>query len=246
MKTINPNKGQLLNFKSSNLNIYGLTDIHFGAVSFDKDKFNKIISMIKKDPKALFFLNGDALEFIPPNYKISQKGQSMDGEEQIYGFINLLKPIAKKCIFVREGNHEQRLERVSDIRVSRIIAEALNVPFYPNSGYTTIKYKNNKIVLASGHGTQNGDNELKRMREIYRDADVYFLGHNHELKANFHKTIGLNKQDEEMEVRKWFVRGGSFLKYDGYAREKHLPPATTGCVIIKANENGSINCEIFS
>ena len=77
--------------------------------------------------------------------------------------------------------------------------------------------------------------ELKKMKDIYPSAQVYFLGHNHELKANFTKSMVINKQGEEQEAIKWYVRGGSFLGYDNYAREKHLLPSVTGCVIMKTN-----------
>ena len=53
--------------KNKKINLHCLTDVHVGSKVFDRLLFLKAIDKIKKDPNALWFGNGDMLEFIPPN-----------------------------------------------------------------------------------------------------------------------------------------------------------------------------------
>lgn len=86
--------------------IHGATDVHFGALEHHHTKFQEFIDIVDGDPNARWFLNGDNIELIPPAYKISQRGQSMEPDDQHIKFIERIEPIADKLLFVRGGNHD--------------------------------------------------------------------------------------------------------------------------------------------
>lgn len=226
------------------IKIHGLTDVHVGANEHDHKKLKDAISIIKKDKFARWFGNGDMLECIPPNYKIPQRGQSMSPDDQYEEFIRLFKPIADKCLFIRGGNHDYlRSVKVLDFDISRGMANALGVPYFELPGYTTISTGGREWNLVSGHGTsgaKNGDLELDRMAAVYSDGDIFFLGHNHQLYAKPIDSISIHNDKESLH-RRWYIRGGSFLRYADYARYSMYPVVRTGWVTIQLDENG-IEC----
>ena len=103
---INPGKILEHDTKKAKVNLHCLTDIHVGSKVFDRTLFLKAVNMIKEDPNALWFGNGDMLEFIPPNYHIPEGDQLFDNNEQYAQFVKMIRPIMNKCVFLRGGNHD--------------------------------------------------------------------------------------------------------------------------------------------
>ena len=238
--------GDILNVNSKKtLRVHGLTDVHVGAVEFDYTKFKQALDEIEKDDDARWFGNGDLLELIPPNYKINQRGQNISPDDQYLEFINLVKPIKDKCLFIRGGNHDYiRSFNILDFDVCKVLAKELGVPYYRMPGYTKINIKNKSYNLVSGHGKgggKNGDMELDKMAAVYSEGDVFFLGHNHQLYVKPMDSLVIAKDNTEELRRRWYVRGGSFLRYADYARYCFYPIVRTGWTTIEFSEKG-IKC----
>ncbi len=237
--------GSVLRYEyNGKVRIHGLTDVHIGANEHDHEKLRDAIKIIKNDKFARWFGNGDILECIPPNYKIPQRGQSMSPDDQYEEALKLLRPIADKCLFIRGGNHDYiRSIKVLDFDISRGMANALGIPYYELPGYTTLVTGGREWNLVSGHGVgggKNGDLELDRMASVYSDGDVFFLGHNHQLYAKPIDSISILNGEETLH-RRWYVRGGSFLRYANYARYSMFPIIRTGWVTMEFDRDG-IEC----
>lgn len=237
--------GEIFKLKSSEtVRIHGLTDIHVGANEFDSRKFQEAIQKIEKDDNARWFGNGDLLELIPPHYKISQNGQEIPPDEQYLEFVRLVEPIAEKCLFIRGGNHDfLRSFNILDFDVCKVLSSELNVPYFRMPGYSKITIGKSNWNLVTGHGksgAKNGDLELNNMAAVYSEGDVFFLGHNHQLYVKPMDSLVI-KDNEETLRRRWYVRGGSFLRYAEYARYSFYPLVRTGWVTMEFTEIG-INC----
>ena len=169
--------GSVLTVKSKKtLRVHGLTDVHVGAVEFDHEKFQKAVNMIAEDDDARWFGNGDLLELIPPNYKISQDGQDIPPDEQYLEFIRLIEPIKDKCLFIRGGNHDYiRSFNILNFDVCKVLAKEMDVPYFRMPGYTKININEKIYKLVSGHGKSggaNGDTELNKMAAgVFRRGD---------------------------------------------------------------------------
>ena len=103
--------------------------------------------------------------------------------------------------------------------VCKVLASELNVPYFRMPGYSRFKIGDSSWNLVSGHGksgAKNGDLELDKMASVYSDGDVFVLGHNHQLYAKPVDSIRIVDGEEELK-RRWYVRGGSFLRYANYA-----------------------------
>ena len=186
-------------------------------------------------------MNGDNIELIPPNYKISQRGQDMEPDDQHITFMKRIEKNADKLIFIRGGNHDMiRSINLLGVDISRVMADSLKVPYFRMPGYAQISINGVNWNLVSGHGKgggKNGDLELDKMAAIYTDGDVFILGHNHQLYAKPVDSLKIEDGEERLR-RRWYCRGGSFLKYAEYARYSFYGVARTGWVTMEFSENG--------
>jgi predicted phosphodiesterase len=228
---------RILQFKfDDTIRVYGATDIHHGANEHHWEMFDEFIDTVAKDENGYWFINGDAVEFIPPNYHISQRGQCMEPDEQHLTFIKRIDPIKEKLLFVRGGNHDMiRSIKLLGFDVAHILAETMGKPYCKLPGYTKITISNRDWYLVSGHGrsgAKNGDLELTKLAAVYSAGDVFYLGHNHQLYAK--PVDSLKPEDNEERLhRRWYCRGGSFLKYADYARYSMFPIIRTGWVVME-------------
>ena len=238
--------GEIYTVKSKEkLRIHCLTDVHVGAVEFDLKKFKEAVRIIKRDKNARWFGNGDLLELIPPGYKaINQRGQNIPPDEQYLAFLKLVEPIKDKCLFIRGGNHDfLRSYTILDFDVCKTLAAEMNVPYFQYPGYTSVDIAGSVWNIVSGHGksgAKNGDLELDKLSSVYSDGDVFILGHNHQLYAKPVDSIKIIDGEEALR-RRWYVRGGSFLRYANYARYSMYPIIRTGWVTTELTKDG-IRC----
>ena len=234
--------GQVLELSYKNpIKVHCATDVHHGAVEHHYEKFDDFIAEVDSDPNARWFLNGDNIELIPPNYKISQRGQDMEPDDQHITFMKRIEKIADKLLFIRGGNHDMiRSINLLGVDISRVMADSLKVPYFRMPGYAQIDINGTKWNLVSGHGKgggKNGDLELDKMAAIYTDGDVFILGHNHQLYAKPVDSLKIEGGEERLR-RRWYCRGGSFLKYAEYARYSFYGVARTGWVTMEFSEDG--------
>ena len=232
--------GSVLTIESQKtLKIHGATDVHHGACEHHEEKFNEFIEEVDADPNARWFLNGDNIELIPPNYKISQRGQAMEPDDQHLSFVRKVEKIADKLLFVRGGNHDYiRSVNLLGVDVSKLLADRLGVPYFRLPGYTRVKINDTEWYLVTGHGksgAKNGDVELDKMAAVYSEGDVFFLGHNHQLYSKPVDSLRIMDNEETLH-RRWYCRGGSFLKYADYARYSFFPMIRTGWVTMEFKE----------
>ena len=244
LKAVEP--GEILEVDGGKgIRIHGLTDVHVGAVEHDFKKLQEAIDIIEKDDDARWFGNGDLLELIPPHYKINQRGQDISPEDQYLEFIRLVDTIKDKCLFIRGGNHDYiRSFNILDFDVCKVLAKELGVPYYRMPGYTKITVSGKNYNLVSGHGKsggKNGDLELDRMAAVYSEGDVFFLGHNHQLYVKPMDSLVIGDDNTEELRRRWYIRGGSFLRYADYARYSFYPIVRTGWTTIEFKQEG-IHC----
>jgi len=229
--------GGVLTFKfDDTIRVHGATDVHHGASEHNWNHFDEFIEEVDSDPNARWFLNGDNIELIPPNYKISQRGQAMEPDEQHISFRKRIEKIAGKLLFVRGGNHDFiRSVNILGFDVSMLLADDLQVPYFKLPGYTKLSVKGHDWYLVSGHGKgggKNGDLELDKLAAVYSQGDAFFLGHNHQLYAKPIDSLKVDNNEEKLH-RKWYCRGGSFLDYAEYARYSFYPMIRTGWVTME-------------
>ena len=221
------------------IRIHAATDIHHGANEHNWKLFDRFIETVNEDPDARWFMNGDNLELIPPGYKISQRGQSMEPDEQHLSFFKRIEKIADKCLFIRGGNHDYiRSVSLGGFDVSTALADRLDCPYFELPGYMQVNIEGRDWNIVSMHGKsggQNGDLELNKLASVYIHGDIYFAGDNHQLYCKPIDSLIIHQGEERLH-RRWYIRGGSFLNYADYARYSSYPIVRAGWVTMELSK----------
>ena len=227
-------------FKKS-FNLYAITDAHIGAKQHEAELFNKVIQTILDDPHGYCFFNGDNIEMIPPDYGINPDGQDITPDNQFRSFSALLKRLGKKVLFIRVGNHENRIYDLCGINPSLLSAEELGVPVI-DKGMAEVQIfigdKKIRIVTSHGDGYSNSAKVLQNMQDVFPGADLYFTGHTHELQEDMRFMKVDTDGDHEINRPILKVVGGSFLGWADYARLRNQKPKTPGCFVFRCAYSG--------
>ncbi len=225
------NQGLLVNCKPD-FNLFLWSDQHFGANECNYELAGHIVSEIKNDKNAVVVLGGDLTEAIPRGYKISERGQRDNPDDQIVETSTRLKPIRDKIKLIFKGNHNL-LSRGESTDTDYIIASNLNVPY--KTVPTVIQFVTSRgtVRAAGGHGSsgaKNGDIELETLKKIFPGCQIYFLGHNHQLYAKQSGSLVYDSEGKEHWEESWIVRTGNCLNYAEYARYSLYAPQRSGCI----------------
>lgn len=249
-KVVHPRKGLVFDFKKlTDITLVGFTDIHIGANECDYKKLQEMIDYVKNTKNCYVFLNGDILELIPPGYKISQRGQNLEPEEQHIKALDIFEPIKDKILWLGRGNHDtDRSVNMLGFDVTQVMARELDSVYYTGAGYIKFNLKNKSYIIATSHGSGGGTSaganeaEFKKFKNLFPEADLYFLGHNHQLEIRPSDSLGFVEGQGEVLRRQWFVRGGSTLRVADYARNKMYGLVRTGGVSMHLGQK-EIKCE---
>lgn len=230
------------------LDIVPLYDVHYGHHACMVDKWREYIEFIRTTPNVFTFLGGDLIE---NSSKLSVAGgvyeQVLTPDQQITNVIEILRPIAHKVMFSIPGNHEDRAMKHMGIDVGRVIADALEVPYYDEpvsfdlswKGYT---WRGHAQHGASSSQTKGGKlNAARKILTAFGDfTHVNFSGHVHDPIANEESAIIRNYETSELEIRKRFtIIMPSFMGYFGtYGSRMGWAPPATGSVRFSMYGNG--------
>jgi len=224
--------------KESKVPIWPLGDIHYGHEFCDIATLKKYIKWAV-DAGAYVFLMGDLIEAALPIHK-PERGdvwhQEMFPDAEIAGVKKLLEPLKGKGLLGIDGTHEARIYNLTHISPAKEICAHLDMqysPYWPV--YYRLKVGRETYTFLIGHGSgysQKSDYQIRKAMEVYRDAEIIMLGHNHRVYAESFTHLGIDEEGNEVEKEIYGVRTGAFLKYPEYGREKLYQPCKTGSPIV--------------
>lgn len=227
-------------------------DVHLGSPTCNIDKFQKTLEFVEKTD-CFVVLMGDLMECASKTSVgagwVEQVGSPQDQLDCLY---EALKPIRKKILINLEGNHEDRIWVQSGVRISKVLAKLLEVPFGGYSAFLKLKVAENNYIVHAQHGSSSAWYPNTKLSACMRtaqhtDADLYLYGHTHELLSIKVPRRTLDKRSRTVQVsEKYFVLTGSFLEYEGsYAQKKNMYPIQTGIAnITLSGEHWDIHCSV--
>lgn len=260
--------------------LWPLGDIHLGNVGCDETQFDKTISCIANDDHAMWIGMGDYADLIGTDDKrfdpegVAQKFQSAYfkkfGPTMRNELLKRFVPIADKCIGILMGNHEFSYEQRFDQAMASALCEGMNdslekagsahrVPYMGYCGFRDIAFTKGKQTktfrICAHHGagwaaTKGG--KLNRLLQFMRqfDADIFLMGHVHNITEDVLVCIGADEACEHLIHRtKVGVETGAYLRAypeggSNYAERKMYEPSPLGspCVVIKPGD-GKLSVE---
>lgn len=230
-----------------------LGDIHWGhpTVYANEDQREKLYGyrdwILEHD--ALTIGMGDIIE----NSTKSSVGagvfeQTLNPQQQQEEMVEWWTPLAEEGRVAGWllGNHENRTYNTSGMDPAAIMASQLDVPYLQYGGFIRIKVGDITYVIYASHGATGSTKMAGKMNAcesmaISNDADIYLMGHVHDL-AHWTRTYRyLNLRNRAMEEKtRHFVLTGHFLGYNGsYAEMKNYSIGKSGAPRIRLDGNRS-------
>lgn len=238
--------------KTNHFNIVPLSDIHYGNINCDLKKFKEALKYISQTDNCYMILMGDMCEGITISDKrldiLSVPTELRDRIDNIAmaeyeEMRNMLLPYKDRIIAGLRGNHGEVMRKQHGVDFDGWLYKDLGVA---NAGYMSfIRVKVDKsrapgVNIFAQHGFSSSRKKGAKVNAVEDlaagfDADIYLLGHSHELNVSTNIYLSMNQYGNLEERKRYFCHTGSYLKsYTkgafNYSEVKCYPPLKTGCI----------------
>ena len=240
-----------INYKSGESPILnGLGDLHVGNSNADLEFFKRRIGEISKQDVYVIGM-GDWCDAIVPSdsrFNIDTvDSEYLNGNLILkqYDFVlKQLDRIQDKIIGLHTGNHDSKIKKTMYTDYVQYMCDELEVPYLKWSALTKLQFvrsgRSASYTIYSTHGNWGGGlkgNKVNRIESLDAsyDADIYMVGHSHDLFATYTLQPYLNQNGNIGEKLKLHVNTGCFLRgivegNDSYAEEGNMKPNRVGYV----------------
>lgn len=221
--------------KSSDVNIYVISDVHWGSANCRERAFKEFVRTIKDDPKGYWIGLGDYIDAITIFDKRFSPGELMQKYSikdlkdlpriQMREFAEIIYPIKDKCLSLGIGNHEEAYIKYNHFDIYDYLVRDLlkidNVKAGYNSFLELTLKRNAKSTCvctfylthgAKGGGMREGFG-LNYIHDIAKDkiADIYLTGHIHQLLVDKRQKLGINRVGDLTKKDSYYAVCGSWL-----------------------------------
>lgn len=231
-----------------------LYDVHFGHDRHHDELFMRHWHWLAHNPYALTFDGGD---FIENATKLSVGegvyDQRLKPYAQLKSAVIILARLWKKLLFKLPGNHEDRT-RIAGMDAGSWLASIMEVPYFPDFCFCTIRFAGNNFRLLAHHGvgaaTTAGAQRMaaRKMVGWAKGFDIFWTGHLHNpmldviFQTDFDHSTGRAFERDAM-----IVISPSYLRYfRSYAAKKMYPPAPLGMHVLRLQRDGRIDASIHA
>lgn len=218
--------------------LWPFSDVHYGAPESNTDLFFETLERAWDDSEAVLLLNGDLVEASTrTSVGSGVYEQKVNAQEQLEWVVDTFKPFAEqgRLLGVTNGNHEDRITKATGVDITRTYAQMLDVPYFKNGGHFKLKAGNQTYHAYFTHGSSGArlpHTKIKQALDLARfiDADLYGMGHVHELQAHTQEYRRINNRNGVVEiVPKLFLLSGHYLDYENsYAQAMSMIPSRQG------------------
>jgi len=230
-----------------------LYDVHFGHHLHASTTFLRHIDWLEKEPYTLVWNGGDLIE----NSIIGSPGifsQKIIPQEQQDGAVEIVAPFQHKLLFSIPGNHEARTMRQTGFDLAKQFAENLQVPYFPDYCFCTIRWRGNRFRICAHHGTGAAQTPGGQRNAARKDlpwvggADLFWTGHLHQPMVDLIYRSDFDQETGEMVTRQSFaIISPSYLQYfGGYGAAKRLSPGVIGLVPVTLQEDGRMDATLHA
>lgn len=227
-----------------------LYDVHIGSKEFDETLFERHRDWIANTPNVVSWNGGDMFE----NLLDPKMGHTpTTPEEQLFRSTELLAPVRHKMLFSLPGNHEDRTFKAAGMSGARRLADNLEVPFFGDYCFCTIKWRGNKFRILAHHGaggaqTPGAQRNSARKELPWIKADLIWTGHLHQPMVDTVFTLDVDQKTGRLFERTSFVIiSPSYLKYfGGYAAKMRMGPGGRGLTVATLQADGRIDVNVHA
>ena len=171
----------------SQIELLHLTDLQYGAKTFQQEKFVRYREWVLASPNRFCFLGGDIIDAATVLSIASPYENTGEPIDQVDGVVRLLEPLASRgrLLGYVGGNHERRtIKTFGDC--GRLIARNLQVPYSRGVQLIDVHFGAHqpfKVSLWHGSGAARTKGAKAQMLHRFMgqaDSHVYLVGHLHD------------------------------------------------------------------
>jgi hypothetical protein len=231
-----------------------LYDVHIGSAHHDAEMLARHLAWIEQTPNVLTWNGGDMIENAS---KLSVGAgvyeQDYTPDNQLAQALTQLAAIRHKMLFSLPGNHEDRTNIVG-VDLARWMSFMLEVPYFPDFCFCTIKWRGNNFRILAHHGsgsaTTAGAQRMAARKALSwaRTFDAVWTGHLHAPLLDV-----LYQTDFDQATGRVYERNGlviispSYVKYFGsYAAKKQYAPGIRGLAVVELQADGRIDASLHA
>ena len=258
--------------RGDSFRIVPLGDIHLGAAACDEERLKRTIDSIKNDPATYWIGMGDYCDFINRNDKrfnvatladwvITKSALGDLAGAQKDRFLEMIAPIAPKCLALLEGNHETAIWHHNERNIYSDIVQGVKGAAQMNpeaplalgyNGWITLVFYVGENVQSGGvetyrfnlhHGFTGGRLAGAKALNIQKwlwthDADLVIFGHSHNTSIQIEAVERLDREGNVSYQKRIGCFSGTYLRTsadgaDTYSEIKgYLPMPTSGVEIM--------------
>lgn len=217
------------------IELYVVSDLHYGSKQFDNNKWNKLKEEILDRPNRYMIFAGDAMENAVPGSKSSVFDQNVPPHEQREWVVQQLTELKDRTIAVVDGNHERnrstKLAGLYPLYDACLLA-GIGEAYRPHFAFVDIgvgarrKDPSQQTHYVAYVVHRAKDTKQYSSADFVDGIDLMAFGHDH---SSHDMPRGKLVYDAKLkQVRQATVEvldSGSFLRYGGYAADGAFRPA---------------------
>lgn len=210
--------------KGDRVSIIPINDIHYGALSCNREKFEAYVDYILNTDDTYTIGVGDLIENATKfSVGMAMYEESVHLPDQLEYMADRLRPLAEsgKLLGLQPGNHEFRTSVLAGIDPMQVLARWLDVPYLGWQAYWLFdvdgeRYKALTFHGSSGASTRTGKlNAVRRLNQIIPDADFYVMGHVHDVAHDWDEYWTIDENGQLVRRQRHYIIAGSLLSYFG-------------------------------
>lgn len=241
-------------FDSDKARILLIGDEHIGHAQHNRDKLMRTLEWAYDEGIHLIHM-GDGIE----GATRSSIGEGVYTQEQIFDeqiaeWQSLYGPFVEKGLFLgaHVGNHEARAFKDDGINIMRQMCRGIKGKYLGIARAHLFNVGKESYVMYTTHGASGARlpyTKIKGALDLERimEADIYAMGHVHQLSHHVREFYKTNKRNKTIEKgKKHFILTGSYLDYwNSYAQVKAMEPSRQGSPLLTLDGNErSINVSL--
>ena len=229
-------------------------DCHLGNKGCELSRLKEMVQWIKDKPNCYWLGMGDYIDcinytdkrFDPDTIEKKYLGElSNCVPMQIDDFINIVRPIADKCLGFHRGNHEEKIRLQYHYDVMYELWKEFQKPLLEDSCVTVLDFhlpneQVHSIKIFSMHGCcggRKGGSKINWLEDLiaYMEADIYLIAHSHIKESEIKTQLYVDRAGRVQQRKKVLGVTGSFLRgyvqgCSSYIEKAMLPPTDLGVI----------------
>lgn len=210
-------------------------DLHYGHPATDVYTFKGYLEWAREN-NAWILLMGDLIE----NGTRASVGaavyeQIANPQQQMTAVKETLEPYKDLILGALTGNHEERTVNMAGYDPTEDLCQYLRVPYLKYGAFLRLVVGSQGYTVYATHGSSGsaklaGKINAAHSLALMADADLYLMGHVHELHADHKDRSYFNTKSKSIsKQRQTFVLTGHFLGWwDTYSQKKNYAPGKIG------------------